>query len=523
MAATGDDSQPRGPADAELVAAAIEALDGGRPAEALELLDRLEVQELDHRRLRAGALERLGRLREALEECQSLMAAAGAVGDQILLLEVTVTAAGLAQRLGDRVQALSHVRLALELLVQRRDEDGPMHRVYNNLGYALLSMGAVRLAAEQFRRALAAIDGTDDTRNRVTIELNLAAAESRLAASVDVDESERPARYQTAIDLVRPHFAAGTPRRRLEAATLLADALVGVDRITEAVAVLAAVGDEVSEVSDPRVLAEHALVEARVARLTDLTEEAETAADRAVRSAARARDNGLLAAAFHERSLARNALGRLAEAYDDLHTAYTVARERRAGLGEALLRQLEQHAALKVAHRDAESVARSTAATIDRLRLAATTDHLTGLPNRRALDEFAASGSIPVSVAMFDLDHFKPVNDTYGHLVGDIVLQRIARVLDAAASGVGTVYRWGGEEFLLVCPGADTDTAQRVAEVARRHTAEADWGTIAPDLHVTMSAGVADGWSDELAAAVERADLALYRAKQAGRDRVETG
>ena len=509
--------------DAELVAAARDALDGGRPAEALDLLDQLSAPQLDHRRLRAGALDRLGRLREALEECESLMAASGAVGDDLLLLEVTVTAAGLAQRLGDRVQAIHHVRLALELLVQRGDSDAGMYRVYNNLGFALLSMGAARLAVEQFRRALRAVSEVDDPHNRVTIELNLASAESRLAASVDADDNERPARFQTAIDLVRPHFTSGSPRRRLEAATLLADALVGVGRIDEAVDVLAEVRGDVDEVSDPRALCEHAITEARVARLTDQIELAERAADRAVGSATRTRDNGLLGAAFHERSLARNALGMLADAFDDLHMAYSVARERRAGLGEALLRQLEQQAVLRVAHRDSEQRAHSMAVTIDRLRTAAATDHLTGLPNRRALDEFRQGAPVPVAVAMFDLDHFKSVNDTYGHLVGDIVLQRIARILDAAAGERGTVYRWGGEEFLLVCPGADADVVLATAEHARQLTATADWAAVAPDLRMTLSAGAAEGSSDELDELVERADLALYRAKQTGRDRVEVG
>lgn len=509
--------------DTDLVAAARDAIDGGRPAEALELLDRLTAPTLDDRRLRAGALDRLGRLREALEECESLMAVAGERGEEVLLLEVTVTAAGLAQRLGDRVQALNHVRLALELLVQRGESFAGMHRVYNNLGFALLTMGAVRLAAEQFRRALRALDEVDDPRNRVTIELNLAAAESRLAASVNADDNERPVRFQTAIDLVRPYFLAGNPRRRLEAATLLADALVGVGRIDEAVDVLDQVRADVEEVSDPRALCEHAITEARVARLTNAIEQAEQAADRAVGSATRTRDNGLLAAAFHERSLARNALGMLADAYDDLHMAYSVARERRAGLGEALLRQLEQQAVLEVAHRDAEQRAVSMAATIDRLRTAATTDHLTGLPNRRALDEFRRSGELDVAIAMFDLDHFKSVNDTYGHLVGDIVLQRIARILDAASGGLGTVYRWGGEEFLLVCPRQPAEAAHAAAERARQLTADADWATVAPDLRMTLSAGTAEGSSGALDELIERADLALYRAKRTGRDRVEVG
>ena len=213
----------------------------------------------------------------------------------------------------------------------------------------------------------------------------------------------------------------------------------------------------------------------------------------------------------------------LAEAYDDLHTAYTAARERRAGIGEALLRQLEQQAVLEVAHRDTEQRARSMAATIDRLRTAATTDHLTGLPNRRALDEFRQGAPVPIALAMFDLDHFKSVNDTYGHLVGDIVLQQMARMLDAAAGELGIVYRWGGEEFLLVCPGADTATARGIAERARQLTAEADWAAVAPDLEVTLSAGAAEGSSEQLDELVERADLALYRAKQTGRDRVEVG
>ena len=162
------------------------------------------------------------------------------------------------------------------------------------------------------------------------------------------------------------------------------------------------------------------------------------------------------------------------------------------------------------------------------LERASETDALTGLFNRRRLDQAfeyeigrASRYGQPLSLILADIDRFKSVNDTHGHQVGDLVLQEVAEILRQGMRSVDTVGRWGDEEFLIVCPDTDLDGAAALADKLR--------GTIAGNLRAlapgqtTSSFGVAqyrDG--DSMEDLVARADAALYRAKAGGRNRVET-
>ncbi|MCA9648291.1 MAG: sensor domain-containing diguanylate cyclase [Myxococcales bacterium] len=168
---------------------------------------------------------------------------------------------------------------------------------------------------------------------------------------------------------------------------------------------------------------------------------------------------------------------------------------------------------------------RVEAARLERL---SGTDPLTGALNRRGFDrEFpevrVASGDLasPLSVAMADVDHFKRVNDGYGHAVGDEVLKAVGRILGESVRSDDAVVRYGGEEFLLVLPQVDREGALKVAERARATVEEAVLHPAYADLRVTISIGVAERRPHEpRAALVERADAAMYRAKQLGRNRV---
>jgi diguanylate cyclase (GGDEF)-like protein len=155
-------------------------------------------------------------------------------------------------------------------------------------------------------------------------------------------------------------------------------------------------------------------------------------------------------------------------------------------------------------------------------------DGLTGLANRRAAAdalhaEAARAGRLqtPLSVVLADLDGFKDVNDIHGHAVGDEVLKAFAEVVRETIRESDVAGRWGGEEFLLLLPGADLEGALQLAERVRAGLAGRRIPG-APDLHVTASFGVAEyggeSNSEQLLAA---ADSALYRAKRAGKDRVE--
>jgi diguanylate cyclase (GGDEF)-like protein len=153
-------------------------------------------------------------------------------------------------------------------------------------------------------------------------------------------------------------------------------------------------------------------------------------------------------------------------------------------------------------------------------------DPLTGMPNRRALERRAAeleeqSRFIdqPIAVIIGDIDHFKAVNDEHGHATGDAVLTAVAYLLRTQLRAFDQAYRLGGEEFLVLLPGATRDGAARVAEQLRCAIAET---TTAGGLRITMSFGVGGSEAGELfdyAQVFEEADAALLSAKRTGRNR----
>jgi diguanylate cyclase (GGDEF)-like protein len=156
----------------------------------------------------------------------------------------------------------------------------------------------------------------------------------------------------------------------------------------------------------------------------------------------------------------------------------------------------------------------------------AMTDSLTGLANRRcALDwlnrllKASADEGLSLAVVIFDIDHFKAINDCFGHPTGDSVLKRVAEIARAQVRGDDVVGRIGGEEFLWLLPSAGTTLARQRAEQLR---AAIEYGTAGPDLpRVTVSLGLAQlRPGDTAERLLARADAALYQAKQGGRNKV---
>lgn len=165
------------------------------------------------------------------------------------------------------------------------------------------------------------------------------------------------------------------------------------------------------------------------------------------------------------------------------------------------------------------------------LRIMSSTDALTGVANRRSLEErlhdmWEHSQRLhePLSLVMCDIDHFKRVNDEYGHQVGDTVLQQFAKLLESEAREIDRVGRYGGEEFVLLLPGTVLDAAvtfaERIRECVEKHEFACGDGRF---LHGTMSCGIA-AWPHPLVrdpeALIKAADDALYVAKETGRNRV---
>lgn len=154
---------------------------------------------------------------------------------------------------------------------------------------------------------------------------------------------------------------------------------------------------------------------------------------------------------------------------------------------------------------------------VRRLSGLATRDALTGLGNRRAFDDLArrlASHArrhgLAVTVLMVDIDHFKAINDTHGHGYGDEILRRVAQLLQSSLRAMDTVFRFGGEEFVVVLPGIDAQNAQAVVERILEGVKAAG---------VTVSVGIASTTSQDLYTLIEEADHAMYQAKQSGRNR----
>jgi two-component system cell cycle response regulator len=221
-------------------------------------------------------------------------------------------------------------------------------------------------------------------------------------------------------------------------------------------------------------------------------------------------DRGQMGVFFLRRMRGERALGR-----EDVEFADTVVKAAVAAIRKA-------------------QVIETTKADKVRLEKLATTDPLTGVLNRRALTDRLAGEldrarryDLVLTLLMIDLDHFKSINDTYGHLVGDEVLREVSAILQREVRTVDLVARYGGEEFVVVLPETGEDGANTFAERVRQRIAEhrVVTGDGGKPLSVTVSIGVAAfpspgiGETDDL---VARADEALYRAKAQGRNRVRT-
>lgn len=170
---------------------------------------------------------------------------------------------------------------------------------------------------------------------------------------------------------------------------------------------------------------------------------------------------------------------------------------------------------------------------LQRLRDTAYLDHLTQIANRRHLDEVlerevleARANAEPLSFALGDLDHFKRLNDSFGHAVGDAILKHFAGLIKRNVKGQDTPARFGGEEFAIIFPRTSLFNAGNVVDSIRRQLSETDFVLSRdrrPIGQVTASFGVTQlRPGDTIPELIKRADALLYRAKRLGRDRVET-
>lgn len=163
---------------------------------------------------------------------------------------------------------------------------------------------------------------------------------------------------------------------------------------------------------------------------------------------------------------------------------------------------------------------------LSELNAQSVTDSLSGILNRRGFFDTAgslvrdATPGLPVSVFLIDIDHFKKVNDTYGHQVGDQVIRNVAKALHANAPEAAVIGRLGGEEFAVVLPNTERGAAMAFAEALRMNLERQGHAGVSADHPVTVSIGLAQGTGHTLDELLHDADMALYKAKSGGRNRV---
>jgi len=189
-----------------------------------------------------------------------------------------------------------------------------------------------------------------------------------------------------------------------------------------------------------------------------------------------------------------------------------------------------ENAVRRKAEREREKLIDELVEARDELHFKATHDELTNHFNRSAIlravkNELARANreKRPVGVILMDIDHFKRVNDSYGHLAGDAVLREVAKRISAAMRPYDAVGRYGGEEFIVMLPGCDVENAIQVAERLRMSFSENPIRTTEGGFRITMSFGVTSvigATEKDLDAVIRAADQALYRAKNGGRNRV---
>ncbi len=163
---------------------------------------------------------------------------------------------------------------------------------------------------------------------------------------------------------------------------------------------------------------------------------------------------------------------------------------------------------------------------VEQIGRLARTDSLTGLWNRRAFEEMVTDELVrakrsrqPLTIALGDIDHFKEINDRFGHQAGDEILRMLSIRLRAALRRTDSVCRWGGEEFMFLLTNNDTEAARRAMERVRRDLAENPLDVASEPVSITMTFGIAR-LTDDIDEAIRDADRAMYEGKRSGRDRI---
>jgi two-component system, cell cycle response regulator len=486
---------------------AIEAQRAARVAGAQDLQMRARLVEADMR-LRSGQATKAAHLATEVNQW------AHTHGPTSLLARSHMILSSIFEAVGDSASCLDQALRAIELL----DDDTPARARGNyvmRLADALGVVGSFDAARQRYREAERLFVGIGDTERQVSVLNNLAYTEYEAGDAKRawvVSEEMRHLAEGSGFELAPPIL------------DTIARACIGVGDLDQAARVLET-ALEILERGDVEAITPAglmlALAEVRLGQ--GRLEAAQVLLDRCLNICVERNLGGIRVGALQAQAEIHAAAGSYADAYA-AHRAFHAEFEKLNSVrreADALTRQ----AIFETAE------ARSSA---ERFWRQARTDALTGLPNRRYVDEemprslAGVTATAPLVVAIVDADHFKRVNDTFSHEVGDRVICELARVLQAAIAAAGParsdpgsrlVARLGGEEFLVVLPGLDMATATPLLKRLRNAVARHDWRPLIGTMTLTVSAGATAALRDDTQSTLlARADESLYRAKAAGRN-----
>ena len=482
-------------------------------AEAERRAEQLGDEELACRArlLTVSSLLRTGQSEEGGRLAHQVLAWAEAHGSPFLLARTHRELGIFYRQVGDMSAALTH---AVQCVANLTDDVAPVIRARHllSLATALDETGSKEESQRRFQEGLAiAAEIGDD-------ELTLYILNNMAYAAYERDDPEAAEGHVAHMRAVQA--SAGAPFSANELDTIARVEMMSgrYDAIEETLRPVVDAGPDSTLGHEGDALAECLLTLAEARRRAERFEAAQETLDATMRMCAERGLHAVRARAREEQSVLFAATGRFREAYEEHRAFHAEATALHSAQREARARTLQAVFEATEARRASEH-----------FREMALRDALTGLHNRRYVNERLPAlisestvGGTPLSLAIVDLDHFKRINDTLSHDTGDAVLKLVAQMLTEAASGPAVAARMGGEEFLLVFPGADLAEATRRCDKLRQRIRAHTWVPVTGRLGVTISIGVttmADGRSTP-AALFSEADRNLYAAKRAGRDRV---
>lgn len=431
-------------------------------------------------------------------------------GEDALLAICHRRMSALFRRIGDPALMLEHAVTAVELLDAGASD---VVRADHLLGLAdaLGASGSFADSIQRYEEAAKLADRCGDRYLRLTALNNLAYTQYEAGLATEAVATAERLRVEAE--------AAGQSLTDHNRDTI-SRAYTAVGRFEEAVAMLEPVCSAEANGEDCDGLVMALLIRTEVQRLSGALDAAQASLDRCCRLIEQYALTGQRAGALREQAELHAASGHYRVAYETFRAFH---------LADVELRALERDRRARTLQAifEATEARRSS----DYFRELSARDPLTGLHNRRHMDNRLNELLVEVhehgtqlTVGLLDLDHFKRINDTRSHAVGDEVLRLVAAILETAAAGVegGLAARMGGEEFLLLLPGVDRREGVERLDQLRRDIAGHGWADVAEGVAVTVSIGVAAAPGDgvDRGALLALADRNMYAAKRGGRDRV---